>query len=385
MVFVVLLFTFEISSKSDMQNKKITLASLTGWKNYGKYRFLLHTAVWLLYVVAYAYIYALFYESVTFSKSIFQFSVTAWIDVSAAYLLVYFLIPRYLLSKKYSTFLIWFLLSAIGFILMQRLILQHVTYRFIYPEYADRFTFFKFNYLYTFFNIYVMAAIFASVKLFEYWYVNQMQNQELQKQKLESELKFLKSQIHPHFLFNTLNNLYALTLDKSEEAPEVVVKLSDLLSYMLYECNAPKVPLEKELNLLKDYLALEKIRYRNELKIDFDIQGRVNGKLIAPLLLIPFVENGFKHGLSKQIKNPWINISVEVEDYLLNFKVENNKPKTETEDKTGYTEGIGLKNVRRRLDLIYGDDYELKVENERVVFGVCLTINLDSRLESTEE
>jgi len=362
-----------------MHNQGITLAKLTGWKNYGKYRFLLHALVWMLYLFTYAYIYALFYDSVTFGKALFQFSVTAWIDVLAAYLLVYFLIPKFLLTKKYFSFLGWFVVSAVVFIMLQRLMLLLVTYKFIYPDYAENFSFFKFNYLYTFFNIFVMAAIFASVKLFEYWYVNQMKNQELQKQKLESELKFLKSQIHPHFLFNTLNNLYALTLDKSEDAPEVVVKLSDLLSYMLYECNAPRVSLEKELSLLQDYMALEKIRYRNELKVDFDVQGRVNGKMIAPLLLIPFVENGFKHGLSKQIKNPWINISVDVEDYLLNFKVENNKPENDSSDETGYTEGIGLKNVRRRLDLIYGDQYELTVKNEKVVFGVELKVNLDGR------
>ncbi len=195
----------------------------------------------------------------------------------------------------------------------------------MYPDHEGPDSFFRFNFVYIFFNIYVMPAMFASVKLFEYWYVNQINNQELQKQKLESELKFLKSQIHPHFLFNTLNNLYALTLDKSEEAPEVVVKLSGLLSYMLYECNAPRVPLEKEINLLQDYLAMEKIRYRNELKVDFDVQGKVNGKLIAPLLLIPFVENGFKHGLSKQINNPWIYIALRINNDSLHFNVKNNK------------------------------------------------------------
>ncbi len=223
-----------------------------------------------------------------------------------------------------------------------------------------------------------MPVFFASVKLFEYWLADQKQNQELLQQKLESELKFLKSQIHPHFLFNTLNNLYALTLDKSDKAPEVVVKLSDLLSYMLYECNVPRVPLEKEINLLRDYLELEKMRYQSELKVDFDVQGRVNGKMIAPLLLIPFIENGFKHGLSKQIENPWINIHLEVEDYKLTFLVENNKPLVDKKDESGYSEGIGLKNVKRRLNLIYGDDYNLEVKDEHGVFNVLLELRLDS-------
>jgi len=197
------------------------------------------------------------------------------------------------------------------------------------------------------------------------------------QEKLESELKFLKSQIHPHFLFNTLNNLYALTLDKSDKAPEVVVKLSDLLSYMLYECNVAFVPLEKEMQLLNDYLELEKIRYRNELKTDFDVNGRVAGKQVAPLLLLPFVENAFKHGLSKNIKNPWLNITLDIEDYSLIFKVENNKPVVDQTDETGYTEGIGLKNVRRRLDLIYPNGYQLNVENGKDLFSIKLSINLE--------
>lgn len=287
--------------------------------------------------------------------------------------------PEIYLQEEDDVFFSLVILTAIITVFLQRAILMFVTMPFLYPDAAVKGTFFRFNYLYVFFNIWVMPAILASVKLIEYWFADQKQNQELMQQKLESELKFLKSQIHPHFLFNTLNNLYALTLDKSDKAPEVVVKLSDLLSYMLYECNVPRVPLDKEINLLKDYLDLEKIRYQSELKVNFDVQGRVNGKMIAPLLLIPFIENGFKHGLSKQIEKPWINILLEVEDFRLTFKVENNKPLVEKADEAGYTEGIGLKNVKRRLDLIYGDDYELEIENEQGVFKVVLNLKLENQ------
>ena len=359
-----------------MHKAGVSFGEITGWKSYSRFRVPIHVVIWGLYLFAYAYIYAVFYETVTLQKSLIQYSVTVWIDITAAYVLIYFLIPKFLLKKKYVAFLGLVLLSTMVFILLQRLMLMLVTYRYIYTEYADRFSFFKFNYLYAFFNVYAMAAIFASVKLFEFWFINQKQNQQLMQEKLESELKFLKSQIHPHFLFNTLNNLYALTLDKSDKAPEVVVKLSDLLSYMLYECNVPYVPLEKEVQLLKDYLDLEKIRYQNELLIDFDIQGRVNGKMIAPLLLIPFVENGFKHGLSKQIDNPWINILMEMKDDVLLFTVENNSPKVDQGDETGYTEGIGLKNVRRRLDLIYGRKYKLDVEDRGGLFKIKLELDL---------
>lgn len=358
-----------------MSKKAVTLSDLSGWSNYTRYRVLIHTAIWLMYTFAYAWIYALFYESVVLKKSIIQFSITAWIDVLATYFTVYYLIPKYLLRKKYKSFLLIFLGAAIFFIFLQRVIV-FFTYPILYPEYKMKQTLFEFNYLYTFFNIYVMPALFASVKLFEFWFLNQKRNQELEKEKMESELKFLKSQIHPHFLFNTLNNLYALTLDKSDRAPEVVVKLSDLLSYMLYECNAPLVPLAKEVQLLQDYLDLEKIRYPNELKVDFEVFGRVNGKNIAPLVLLPFVENGFKHGLSKQINYPWITITLEIEDYLLRFSVENNRPKIEKVDETGYSEGIGLKNVRRRLDLIYGDQYTLEISGNNDTFSIKLQLQL---------
>ncbi len=355
----------------------INFGYLTGWKNYKLYRWMVHLFIWIVYTLAFAAIYAFFYESVSLSRSIPQYLMTAWIDAVAAYFTVYFLIPKYLLKRRFSGFVLCFFISAAVLSLSQRAVLGYLTYPLIYPEYTEVFRFFRFNPLLTFFNIYVMTFIFASVKMFEYWYYNQMQNKELQKQKMESELKFLKSQIHPHFLFNTLNNLYALTLDRSEKAPEVVVKLSDLLSYMLYECNADYVALDKEVQLLKDYLDLEKIRYHNELNCDFATTGDVGSKFIPPLLLLPFVENAFKHGLSKKAESPWIRIRLNVDEEFLNFMVENNKPTKEQVDEARYTEGIGLQNVRRRLELIYGENYALEVRSKKELFGIYLKIELN--------
>ncbi|MFP4469904.1 MAG: sensor histidine kinase [Bacteroidales bacterium] len=365
-----------------MRRRRVNLGDVTGRKHYGRYRWALHLLLWVTYTFAYACIYSILYTSVDLKGALFQFGMTAWIDVGAAYFTVYFLIPEYLMQRRYKMFLLYFVLSALFFMLLQRSTIVFVTYPVLYPG-ENTGPFFRFNYIYIFFNIYVMAAIFASIKLFEYWFVDQKENRELQQQKLESELKFLKSQIHPHFLFNTLNNLYALTLDKSDRAPEVVVKLSDLLSYMLYECNVPRVPLEKEIQLLKDYLDLEKIRYPRGLKVNLEVQGRINGKMIAPLLLIPFVENGFKHGMSRQIGNPRMNILLDVKDYSLIFKIQNTKPAAGQNDETGYTEGIGLKNVRRRLDLIYGEAYDLKLNNAEHTFSVTLKLNLNSRTNIT--
>jgi hypothetical protein len=167
-----------------MTNNTITLGNLTDWKKYNSFRFLLHTAVWLIYIFAYAYIYALFYESTTLQKSLAQYALSGWIDVAATYFTVYFLVPDYLLKKKYQSFILWFFGAAIVFILLQRLVLLYITYPNFYPQYKSQASFFKFNYMYSFFNIYVMPAIFASVKLFEYWFINQKRNQELEKEKM---------------------------------------------------------------------------------------------------------------------------------------------------------------------------------------------------------
>ncbi|MBI9037134.1 MAG: histidine kinase [Bacteroidales bacterium] len=308
-----------------------------------------------------------------------QFTITMPVDMIAAYLTVYLLITKFLYKQRYLMFVLLFLISAFGVILLQRLVLIYITYPVFYPDSTSELSLFKLNYVYSFFNIYAIVGIFASIKLLKLWFKNQQVNRKLEKEKLEAELKFLKAQIHPHFLFNTLNNLYALTIDKSDLAPEVVIKLSDLLDYMLYECNASKIALEKEIKLLQDYLELEKIRYGNDLKIDFQISGSVKGKMIAPLLLLPFLENSFKHGLSSIIDNVWIRINLKISKNVLNLKIENSKSSKTNKKDGGFAEGIGLKNVRRRLDLIYPEKYELDINDEGNVFVIDLTIEIENK------
>jgi len=157
------------------------------------------------------------------------------------------------------------------------------------------------------------------------WLESQREKKELQSQTLQSELKFLKSQINPHFLFNTLNSLYALTLKKSDQAPEIVLKLSEMMRYMLYECNEREVPLSKEINYLKNYLELEKIRQGKKMEINFAMDGEVGHQKIAPLMFIPFVENSFKHGISNQISAGYVNILLEINQNEVTVTIENSK------------------------------------------------------------
>ncbi|MEL7220507.1 MAG: histidine kinase, partial [Bacteroidota bacterium] len=215
------------------------------------------------------------------------------------------------------------------------------------------------------------------LKIITDWFRQLREKQELATQTMQSELRFLKSQINPHFLFNTLNNLYALTLKKSDKAPEIVIKLSEMMRYMLYECNEKRVLLKKEVNYLRNYLDLERIRQHEDIEINFLVEGQVNDQLVAPLLFIPFLENSFKHGLNTQLKNGFVNILLEVDDKHVDFQIENSKGQTVLRPDNRPSGGIGLVNVRRRLDLIYPDRYELKVSNNPNTFSVHLTVNLD--------
>ena len=344
--------------------------------DFNRHRIIWHILFWLLYLILYAFSSNIYYEDSNIYRILAQFSITVPIDILAAYFTAYYLLPKFLLKGKYIHFIVLFFLSAVIFIFLQRALMYFITYPVFYPESYQNIKFYKINYIFSFFNIYAIVGIFASIKLLKYWFENQQTTRLLEKEKLEAELKFLKSQIHPHFLFNTLNNLYALTIDKSDQAPEVVIKLSDLLDYMLYECNTPKVSLDKEIKLINDYLSLEKIRYGKELQINFDISGKTAGKQIAPMLLLPFIENSFKHGLSKKINNPWIYIALRINNDSLNFNVKNNKIENKTKEKDEYTEGIGLKNVRRRLDLLYNGIYTLNLFDEGDSFEIDLNIKL---------
>lgn len=194
------------------------------------------------------------------------------------------------------------------------------------------------------------------------------------------ELSLLKAQIHPHFLFNTLNNLYALSLSKSDESPGVVLGLSQILRYILYECNTSRVNLNKEIEIIERYVALEKIRYQNRLEINTSIQGKLSDYEIAPLLVLPLVENAFKHGISKLPEEGWINMEIKIRADEFIFKISNNRPiEDETMVSSGKYGNIGLQNIKKRLNILYPNKHELKIISEDEVFIVVMKIKLEKR------
>lgn len=288
------------------------------------------------------------------------------------YFVLYFLLPRFLLPGKYWNFILWILGSSFAIGIVQRYVAYNVDYPIYYPQaLADPFFYFP-KIVKMFVAIYPVTFVAVAIKLLKYWYANQQAQQVLTQQKLQAELKFLKTQIHPHFLFNTLNNLYALTLKRSERAPEMVLKLSELINYMLYECTSEVVPLSKEIKFIRNYGDIEKMRYGDKLDIDIRVSGDVNDRKIAPLVLLPFVENCFKHGASEELQQSWVKVSIDVQPNMTLMKVENNKASENGVNKKN--EGIGIQNVKRRLDLIYPSQHELKIINGEETFLVILAL-----------
>jgi two-component sensor histidine kinase len=204
------------------------------------------------------------------------------------------------------------------------------------------------------------------------WFFNEKEKTELEKQSLTAELAFLKSQINPHFLFNSLNNIYSLAYQKSDATPDAILKLSEIMRYMLYESNDNRVDLEKEITYLKSFIELQKLRFKGNAFVVLEVEGQIVNQKIVPLILISFVENAFKHGLATDKDSPiHINISV-FEDNML-FTIKNKKNNSRQKDQTG---GIGMINVVRRLDLTYPDKYKLSVENKENDYFSELYLNL---------
>jgi LytS/YehU family sensor histidine kinase len=216
------------------------------------------------------------------------------------------------------------------------------------------------------------ASIAIAIKLIKMWYENEKRVSEMEKSKLESELKMLRDQVNPHFMFNTLNNLYGLIGKNPTQAQESVLRLSRIMHHMLYETNHNRIPIKQEIRCIRDYIELEKLRYPENLSISLNLQDEVQDLSIVPLTIFPFVENSFKHGASEMIEDAWINIDFSTFKNFFVFKIENGKgPKVSFE-----SSGIGLNNVKRRLELIYGEDHSLQIIDGTETFLVVLKISL---------
>lgn len=286
------------------------------------------------------------------------------------YSLLYFLVPRFLLQRKFFQFFLGFLILVVicaSYTLLAQLSVNSIGVLLGATIRIDR----------NVFPFVHIGAIAISIKLLKHWYLQQKLTLEAEQQKTVAELNLLKAQLHPHFLFNTLNNLYSHTLEFSPKSPEIVLKLSGLLCFMIYENNSTKIPLVKEMELLENYISLEQLRYGDRLEISVTVTGDIEKYQIAPMLLLPFLENAFKHGTSKQIDQCWISFNLSVENSIMSFKLINSiEPNLDGEVKK--IGGMGFQNVIKRLQLLYKDNYLIETVKMEDVFVVDLELALET-------
>lgn len=298
------------------------------------------------------------------------------ITMITTYFVVYFLIPNYLLVKKYKTFALY---SFYTLVFSTYLILMVIFASYVFLSNFEMKSMppMSRNYVFILILVYLIVFIVSFISLLNHNFKAQTYTTELQNKLLETqlqikdqELQYLKKQIHPHFLFNTLNTIYGFALKKSNETPEIILKLSNLLDYILYQVKKPLVRLNEEVSHIKEYIDLERIRFQDSLKVEF-LSDEIDPEIqVAPMLLIPFVENAFKHG---NIIDDYLKIEMElkVKGDTLDFRI-NNSVKSNFENEKN--NGIGLENINKRLDILYKDNYSLDIKREQNWYKVRLQI-----------
>ena len=361
----------------------MNLPSLASFRQSATYRFVVrsrwyHALFWIGY--------QLFWTVLFNSENIFTwFTVLSMVILSAAqapgaYLNSYYFVPRLLKKQHYGRYALGFLSCVFISFLLTTLSYQGMYYaltgrwdvaggwfRGTYPQFLGIMTLLGFTAI-----VFVMI-----VKLTKDWLRDQRRTRQLEKEKLETELKFLRSQFNPHFLFNTINSINFLIQRDPRQASDTLSKSSDLLRYQLYECNETRIPLKKEVHYLSNFIALEKLRVNDNVAVTLDVSEDVNGSHIAPFILMPFVENAFKHVSKGRQQNNFIRISLQQEAQQLCFNVVNSCQThlPPTRELVHYG-GIGLTNVRRRLALLYPNQHALHIDESVNTYAIRLTVDL---------
>jgi len=335
---------------------------------------LLHLSFWCVYFSFFFYQirFPIRGQEVSFLDAFKNTSFEVVFMMVVVYLNYLFFLPRFLNHKSLIRYILEFSIPFAvlvrAFILLKRYLIDGNTQKICY-FYEDKFTV----------NV-VLSTLFIVIfvgmlKFAEGWFELEAKKKEIENERLTSELRFLKAQINPHFLFNTLNNLYYLAFTNSPNTTEVIAKLSQMMRYMIYDSNHAKVPLIKEIEYMKNYISLEKLRLNEPIPINFEVNGNPNGVLIVPLIFISFLENAFKHGVSNNFSGAWITADIVLEGTACIYTVANSKLPQNLISQEEQS-GIGLKNVKRRLELSYPDNFELEIEDKANEYRVRLKLNL---------
>lgn len=336
-----------------------------------RYRLWRHIVYWTFHIHVWAAFWVIMGSPASFERNLFNMALWVPVFILFGYPLVYGAIPHLLLKGKVWQFVLLIMLWGVA-----GLFINAGFHNYLYVplqqaigfEYIPSKGFQAHSYL----CMTTSAASPMIIKFFKLWTLKQREWLNAQQAKVTAELQLLKAQVHPHFLFNTLNNIYSFSLERSPKTPEMILKLSSLLSYILYDCRSKEVRLEKEIEIMKNYIDLEKERYGTSLNISWNVDGDINERFIAPLMMLPFLENAFKHGSSEQIEQSCISVSITSRQQQLGFKIVNSK----NEYALYNPHGIGINNVKKRLDLLYPDRYQLLMTDEGKYFVVVMQLTL---------
>ena len=351
--------TLAVSKKAHVNNKLI--------KNGSVKRIIPHLLFWLFYVLFFGLFYGKYGHD--YRLHLIETSCMMPFVMLATYTTIYVILPYYLLERKLLPTML-----MLGILLFVITLGERIFIRWLNELPITSDSLFGVTFLYLMLETNFMVGLGFTVKFVKKWFEQQQEKHDMEKKHLESELNLLKGQLHPHFLFNTMNNLYALSLEKSSKTSEGIARISDLLRSVLYECNTPEIALDKEIALIDNYIDLEKMRYGEHLNVAFAVSGKTANMKIAPMMLFTFVENSFKHGSGNKHENSFIKIKLEVTENELLFKAENSKPAQINKLEDKQSGGIGLTNVKKRLEIIYPGNYELCCCDKECCYLVNLKI-----------
>lgn len=319
---------------------------------------------------------ALFLSKQTYTLKYYaiSFGIFGFLNIATFYTNYIYLIPELIKKKKQYWWYIFFFILLIAVVTTIKVIIavlnQDVALRYSLNGQIQQMSL----------SVFIINSVFSAgfflvssciINFAVEWYANDRVQRDLQSEKKDMEIQFLKSQFNPHFLFNSLNNIYSLAYQKSDKTADAILKLSEIMRYMIYESNDSWVSLEKEVQYVKSYVELQKLRFKDGAAVEFTINGQVDGQKIVPLILISFVENAFKHGVANDMADP-IRIDIIANQKIMHFSI-TNKKNANNKDAIG---GVGLNNVERRLQLLYPDRYKLNVVNTPTHYTVELILDL---------
>ncbi|AXY76370.1 hypothetical protein D3H65_21270 [Paraflavitalea soli] len=340
-----------------------------------RYRIWRHIIYWIFHTIIWALFWFIMGAPDSFGSNLFNMFLWIPVFMLFSYPLVYVAIPQLLLKKRvWQFFLLILAWGVIGIYINT----GFRNYLYVPLQRAMGFDFVPATgpQSHSYLSMTTSAASIMTIKFFKLWMIKQRAWMQAQQEKITAELQLLKAQVHPHFLINTLNNIYTFSLERSPKTPEMLLKLSSLLSYMLYDCRSEKVWIEKEIGVMKNYIDLENERYGNKIEISWSVEGDTRQQSIAPLLMLPFLENAFKHCAAEEIEKPWLGVDLSVVQHTLRCKIANSK----SEYVSFQEEGAGIMNVKKRLAFIYPLHHELKINDEGNFFVVSMLIKLEANL-----